>query len=348
MPLWAQLSEQLRWFIVRGDVSAGDRLPAIRRLADELGIHLHTVRAAYENLEAEGLVARRRGVGTVVLDYDRGALGDSVADLPSFTIGVVLAGYSPFYAPLLDGIEAGARDQGSMMLLANARDDARAAARYLSDFTVRGVDGVIVASVGLDPPPRARSGPPLVRVDRPGEAEPSVTFDLAGGVEEATRHLIDHGHHRLGLLAPPLDWNNGSQIRAGYAAAAGAAGHDAAIGVMEGYEMEMGAAAARRLLDGPDPPTALIAAGDIPAIGAVNAARSLGRSVPEEVAVIGTGDIEMAAAVAPPLTTIALPAREMGTRAVDMLGRLSAAGPVDPSSVELPTRLVLRRSCGCT
>jgi DNA-binding LacI/PurR family transcriptional regulator len=83
------------------------------------------------------------------------------------------------------------------------------------------------------------------------------------------------------------------------------------------------------------------------AIGGLQAVSARGLRVPDDVAVVGIDDIDMAAVVTPPLTTVALPAEEMGTRAMYMLRDLIAGRPLAAPRVVLDTRLVIRESCGC-
>ena len=75
LPLAVQLAQQLRWLIVRGQASVGDRLPPVRQLADELGINMHTARAAYQDLSRAGLITSRPGTGTTKGGKGKGSCG---------------------------------------------------------------------------------------------------------------------------------------------------------------------------------------------------------------------------------------------------------------------------------
>jgi DNA-binding LacI/PurR family transcriptional regulator len=102
-----------------------------------------------------------------------------------------------------------------------------------------------------------------------------------------------------------------------------------------------------RLLDQPRPPTAIVAANDALALGAMHAIASLGLQIPKDIALVGNDDIEMAAIVRPALTTVALPTREAGIQATKMLQQLIAGQPLEPSRLVLDTHLVTRQTCGC-
>jgi DNA-binding transcriptional regulator YhcF (GntR family) len=115
MSLWLQLKRQLIWLIASDQLKAGEKLPSVRQLANHLGINLHTVRAAYRKLEADGLVATRHGSGTVVLKYDPIRLSQGVARVRTYTIGVLVPRLSnPFYPAFLRGVENIARQHHSL------------------------------------------------------------------------------------------------------------------------------------------------------------------------------------------------------------------------------------------
>jgi LacI family transcriptional regulator len=112
------------------------------------------------------------------------------------------------------------------------------------------------------------------------------------------------------------------------------------------YDLEMSEAPARQLLSLSDRPTAIFAANDLSAIQTMHVARSLGLSIPGDVSVIGFDNIPESALTAPPLTTIDQSIQEMGRRAVELLIDLIEGNAEPPGQVTLPTRLVVRQSCG--
>ena len=178
MPLEVQLTEQLRWLIVRGQIKTGERLPPVRQLGDDLGINMHTARAAYRRLVAAGLVESRPGVGTTVLEYDVERILASVADIPSFTIGVVVPSLEAFYTPMLDAIEDALQDEPTMLVVCNTREDSAKAAWFVDQLAARGTDGIIL--IGQDqhdpsgaPIPRIPGFPPIVVIDWPTAPDPT-------------------------------------------------------------------------------------------------------------------------------------------------------------------------------
>lgn len=351
VPLATQLSQQLTWLIAGGQLREGDELPAIRHLAAQLGINLHTVRAAYQQLDTAGLISVRQGRRATVLRYDRARAAAATADLPTFSIGAIIPGFVPFYAPLIHGIEAAAAELPAMLFICNAGDDADTAGAYLDRLIAKRVDGIVVAGPLLPPDVEFSDGPPLVFVDSPGAPGPSVEFDLEASQFAATRHLIDHGHRRVGYLSAPLRAPNVVPKYSGHQAALATAAlspEPNLVAIAPDFEIASGELGAYRLLDLDDPPPAIAAASDSLAFGAFHAITSRGLRVPEDVALAGNDNIDMAAVIRPALTTVSLPVEEAGRRAVAMLRELMAGQQPDPPTVVLDVELVVRESCGCT
>jgi DNA-binding LacI/PurR family transcriptional regulator len=190
----------------------------------------------------------------------------------------------------------------------------------------------------------------VVFADVPGASGPGVEFDLTGAALRATRHLIEHGHRHIGFITPPVKWHNVAPIATGFNEALGSEGlsQDPSLVAMVGdFSRADGHEGASRLLDLSEQPTAIVAASDTMAIGALQAISARGLRVPDDVALVGIDDIDMAAVVTPPLTTVALPAEEMGTRAMNMLRDLMDGRQPAARRVVLDTHLITRESCGC-
>jgi DNA-binding LacI/PurR family transcriptional regulator len=198
----------------------------------------------------------------------------------------------------------------------------------------------------------ARSGLPTVHIDTHGApgARLAVDNDDEAGAFMGTCHLIQHGHRRVGLIAPPLTMLFGQAIVRGYERALVAAECrlDRNLVQEEGssQSMEGGYAAMAVLLAQPDPPTAVFASSDYSAIGAIKAVRAAGLRVPDDVGVVGMDDLEMSAHVVPSLTTLHVDYEEMGRRAMQaLLAQLRGHDDQLPRQAITP-RLVVRESCG--
>lgn len=357
IPLSTQLRQQLTWLIVSGRLARGDELPAVRQLAASLGIHFHTVRAAYQEVQADGLIQTRRGRRAVVLPYDRGRLAARSPDLPTFTLGVLVPNYSPYYTPFLQGLQQATEQDPWLLFVCETDYYRRYVGRTIDQLVTKGVDGILFTHIET---PRVaevqdilgRFGrlPPIVFVDSVGMDGPSILFDREGGGFRATEHLLQHGHRRIAMITPPLEWASMREVYAGYRRALAAADgqHEGEwVETVDGFTFEAGARAADRLLDRADAPTAILATGDMLAIGAIQAARARGLRVGHDLAVTGFGEIEFAAVVDPPLTSVSLPAHRMGLEAMTLLRRL-ISGEADASTeIRLDVSLTLRQSCGC-
>lgn len=184
---------------------------------------------------------------------------------------------------------------------------------------------------------------PLMPLD---QRIPSVSAAHASGADQATRHLLDLGHRRIAQITGPPGWVATEDRRRGYRAALAAAGilPDRRLEVSAIPEIGPGREAASTLFELDDPPTAIFAFNDNIAIGAIQAARARGLSVPEDLSVVGFDDVEHATIVTPALTTVRQPLAEMGRTAVSLLNRLLEGQRFETLHVELATRLVVRDS----
>jgi LacI family transcriptional regulator len=239
-------------------------------------------------------------------------------------------------------------------LLLNAGEAAQQAAVLPTLASRPGISGAIIV---LPPEPseqlvdlRARRFPFVVvdpRVPMPRDIAAVSAAHFAGS-RSITRHLVDLGHRRVGVIAGPHNWLASDARLAGHASVL------ANVGVLPDPELvrsgeptaQFGYHAAGELLDLPQPPTALIGFNDKVAVGALAAAAQRGLRVPEELSVVGFDDIDLAQATRPLLTTVRQPLQEMGRLAVSLLIRLMERQRLDALHVELATELVIRDSTG--
>ena len=218
-----------------------------------------------------------------------------------------------------------------------------------------GRSGVIVVTAEFTARHRLvfeRAGLPCVvvdPVDLPDPDVPSVgATNWAGGVA-ATRHLIRHGHTRIAAIGGPPALLCSRARLDGYRAALDAGGlpidpdllRDGNFHHSGGYE------AAIELLALPDPPTAIFAGSDEQAFGVIEAARTAGLSVPDDLSVVGFDDLPVARWASPPLTTVRQPLAYMGRMAAQMLHNLIEGQELDSYHVELATELIVRASTRC-
>jgi LacI family transcriptional regulator len=185
---------------------------------------------------------------------------------------------------------------------------------------------------------------PRVALD---EGIPVVSAAHAAGARAATEHLLSLGHRRIGAITGPPEWIACTERINGYHGALAAAGvlpDPALVAVSDFRNGPVTAAAAAKLLELPDPPTAIFAFNDNVAVGLMRTARERGLRVPEDLSVVGFDDSELAEIVVPTLTTVRQPLAEMGRMAVSLLMRLLENQRVDALRIQLATKLVVRES----
>jgi DNA-binding LacI/PurR family transcriptional regulator len=168
------------------------------------------------------------------------------------------------------------------------------------------------------------------------------------GARLAVEHLVKLGHRRIGLINGPNDWNSSIERMAGYKDVLAEYGiaFDPAL-VEEGtWEVQSGYPAVKKFLAMPDRPTAIFAANDLMALGAIYAIQEAGLNVPEDMAVVGYDDREIASLSKPTITTVCPPSFEMGKLTAQlMLNRLESEVEMqDPIRVQ--GKLIIRESCG--
>jgi LacI family transcriptional regulator len=170
------------------------------------------------------------------------------------------------------------------------------------------------------------------------------------GAHRAIRYLLDLGHRRIGFIGGDPELASAEERMAGYCDALAEAGiaFDSALVAAGNFRYSGGLQAAQKLLDLAERPTAIVAANDFSAIGAIEAIRGQGLSIPEDISIIGFDDIPQAKWLRPALTTVRQPLVEMGHRATQLLLRMLASDEDAPALVEhvlLDTELIIRESC---
>lgn len=258
-----------------------------------------------------------------------------------------------FLAPVAQGVAAAVKPHGYRVLL-EPLDPADGPASYGDLVRSRGADGLLLSGPRLDDDELARvSGEkiPIVLMGQlPNTAIPFVDVDNMLGAGTAVRHLIDLGHRRIACITnAPLTYTASSDRLAGYRHALGEAGivYDEALVRYGGFTDESGEEAMSELLSTPPLPTAVFAASDVVALGALSAIQSAGLSVPGDIALVGFDDIPLAQYIDPPLTTVRLPAYGLGWGAGQMLVRLiEDHDEVTERRVLLETELIIRESSG--
>lgn len=215
----------------------------------------------------------------------------------------------------------------------------------------RKVDGLLIASPLVNDPEVKvlhDEGTPIVLN---GAADfddiPSVDVDNSQGAYTAVKHLIDLGHRRIGHISnAPFSYTSARDRLAGYRAALADAGipYDAQIVYPGAFTDTSSYEPMQTMLDLPEPPTAVFIGSDLVALGALHAIHHRGLTIPDDISVIGFDDVLIGKYLQPPLTTIHLPAADLGAKAGEMI-LASIRGKTFPTlRALLPTELVIRQS----
>jgi len=295
--------------------------------------------------------ARRRAVLRAVdeLGYRPNVLARNLASRCTHTIGVMVNDlHNPFFAEMLDGMEAFASDHGYRLLLNSGwrrPSSERAAVETLLEFRT---DGIVLASPRLETKAivRAAESVPVVVL---GRALRSPHVDTVNSDEEAGACLVVDHLHRLGHVdITHFDGGAGagaSARRTGYVRAMRAIGAEGHIRVVEGDFTEVsGALAANQILEWPDRPTAVFAANDLMAAGALDRMEECGLRIPDDISIVGYDNTALAAMQHLSLSTINQPRKKMGLLAIEVLLERIEDHRTQVRRLVLPPQLVARGS----
>jgi Transcriptional regulators len=328
----------------------------IRSVAREAGVSIATVSRF---LNSSGYVSAAVGERIRAVMDARGYVPNrtarNLATNKTWTIGLLLEHISgDFFAPLFKGIEAEASEAGyGLMTVATARwKDRPGAALPLGP---RNADGALVFADGLDEGLALRwsaEGFPMVYIQAEppaGLGIPSVQIENAAAVKEAVLHLAaEHGRRRIAFLRGHPRQKDSGEREAGYLAALAEAGIpvDRALMLDGFFDIDRAHASVVAALDAGLRFDAICAADDDSAVGALRALRERGLRVPEDVGLFGFDDQQYCTLVSPSLSTVRAPTEEVGRAAARALIALLRGEEPEPRVV-LPSKVVLRRSCGC-
>lgn len=242
---------------------------------------------------------------------------------------------------------------GKTLLIASSGYDEEVEAVQVRTLVARGAEALLLIGYHRHPDIyemlKMRRVPTLVawafRADAPQMA---IGFDNVAAMAGLARIAIGQGHRRFGFISAHRASNDRARDRVtGIRLAMDEAGlAPSSLTVVETeYGIETGGAAFARVMAIDPPPTVVFCGNDVLAVGALRAARSMGRRVPHDVSITGFDDIELAVLADPALTTVHVPHREMGRRAAQILVNPQESGG-HSERIELKTSIILRESLG--
>lgn len=331
-------------------------MATLRDVADAAGVHPGTASRAL-NPETKHLVSpttmRRVRRAARQLGYVPNTFARSLRTARSRSIGVIIPDITnPLFPPMMRALEDTLGAESYHLLTVNTDNDPAREASQVEHLRNRGVDGIVLASASTHDPTLValhEQRVPTVLINRQSREVPlpSVVPDEAAGIRQALSHLRSLGHQRIMHVAGPPDTATGMQRRRTFADAMVAHGLPFAeeqIVAARSYSFAEGARCAAEAVDSGLAFTAVVAANDLLAVGALGELERRGLPCPDRVSIIGFNDIPMLDRLRPPLTTVRVPAYQIGEEAARLILDRLDDPEGEPTHLELPVSLVVRGS----
>lgn len=328
--------------------------PTLRAVAEKAGVSPATVSAVL-NAKTGGTIrvgesTRERVLAAAAeLGYAPNRAARSLRTKKSRLIGVVVPDITnPLFPRFVRAAQLRAEELGYYAMVWDTFGDADRERTALRAMLTHGVDGVVLVSNHLtasDLAPLLKAGVVLAATDSDLDADSvdRVSEDLVEGARRATLHLLERGHRRIAHIAGDVAISSGRYRLGGYESVMAAHRLEPVVAGGDSFDPEAGQAAMAVLLERAEPPTAVYAANDMLAIGALRAIRAAGLRIPDDVAVVGTDDISHADVVHPALTTMDVRPEQVARRLVEVtVARL--AGDATAPVREIVTPVLIPRS----
>ncbi len=328
-------------------------MSSIKDVAREAGVSTATVSHVINNTRFVSEEVRARVYQAVErCGYYPNAHARSLASGRSQTLGLVVSDISnPFFPELIKSIEAAAFERGYNVILLNTNYDPERAAEYVRRLSELKMAGVALLTSELDSElfheiTRRQVSVVFDSADAAGERMSNICVDYAAGIEEAVRHLVSLGHRRIAHIAGASRIPSGVIRREAFLDFVKRYLPDEPPpAIYEGdFRLDGGRRAASEILAAEELPTAVIAANDMMALGAMREFRKVGLSIPGDISVVGFDDIAFAALSEPPLTTVCSPRVEIGRRVVEALVTMIEHPEQQGVELRIPTYLITRDS----
>jgi LacI family transcriptional regulator len=330
----------------------------IRDVARRADVSVATVsRYLNQNAPVSDELAQRIQQVMDELDYVPQAAARHLAMQKTNAIGLLLTNmHNQFFAPLLSGIEEVVRQHEYNLLVATCRPTAQV--QRPLPLGTQNTDGLLVFADSLDEAEIRQfhdRGFPVVLIHRTpvqGIDIPFVTVENKAATYQLVEHLITaHGRRQIILMRGPHQQEDSYWREVGYktALADNQIEFDEKLVLQGDFEREIAYASLRTFLADPGHPSfdAVFAGDDDAAVGVYDALKEAGLRIPEDVSVVGFDDSRMSPFLSPPLTTVSAPTEEVGRSAAQQLFCLLEGQAVRQETLH-PTKIVIRRSCGCS
>lgn len=334
--------------------------PRIKDIAEQLGVSIASVSRALNDKPGVAADLRRRVLELAAeLDFTPNMAARSLNAARTGAVAFVVHQHGfpltgdPFYFVMLRAVERALSKHGYHVMVATVGEQEERRTEELRLVSERRVDGVILAGPDLSASMALlaiRRGLPVVLVDNALErtSSDSVLCDNREGARTAVEHLLSHGYERVAFVGGPMAWLSTRERQAGYREAMHEAQLETDVVHEPATTIGTGLSAGRKLFAAVDRrPRAVFAVNDAMALGVIRATREAGLKVPDDVAVVGFDDIDMAEVADPPLTTVRIAKELMGELAARQLLELIRTERKSPVKSVVATTLIVRNSCGC-
>ena len=328
-----------------------NRVVTILDVARAAGVSKSTVSRVLDERLPRSTSAAAERVRQVAaeLGYVRDPLASGLRRAGTNTVGVIVPRLTDtVMAILYEEIAAASASRDLFAVVATTEDKPDTERLAIDTLLRRRVDGLILTTARLGTPiaPGERQSIPHALALRTDGVGPASIGDDQLGAHLATRHLVDLGHRRIGLVGGPSYASSARNRLGGYRQAlaeAGITGDDSLV-AGNSFSMVSGEIAGRTLLDRPGRPTAIFAVNDNTAIGVMAAAHALGLRIPEDLSVVGYNDIPVVSRLPVPLTTVRVPFQQIAAGALQLLA--DAEQSSEPRTLVATPTLIPRRSTG--
>ncbi len=327
----------------------------ITEIAEAAGVSLTTVSRALNNIDhpmnkdtKERILKIAREMG-----YQPNLVARSLRTDRTFSIGIIVENIqSPFTPPIIRGIQDHLKPAGYSSTIINSDWDPKIETDAILSLNNRKIDGIIFVETWhrSSEAVQMMTTKPFVFVHRlfNGHCPNSVIPDEYRGARLIVHHLLELGHRRIAYINGPKDWDASQRRLKGYQdeLADASIHYDSHLVSKGDWEVKGGYLATRVLIDVENPPTAIFAANDLMALGAIYALQDMNLRVPEDIAIAGYDNRNFASFTRPSITTVTLPCYEMGNAAARLLLSFINGEVNETEPIEILGRLIIRESSG--
>lgn len=327
-------------------------MPSIKDVAQKAGVSVATVsRVINHNPNVKAHLKERVLRAIEEIGYQPSGIARNMRNQSVPVIGLIISDIqNPFFTSMVRAVEDNALENGYTVLLCNSDEDPKKEQLYLDVMTRERVAGIIIVpSHSKCCPSLKKLKIPIVVVDRKlrNMQCDSVLLDNVSGSKQATEHLINLGHRRIGFVGAPTTISVGADRLLGYQKALREHGipEDNTLIEIGDFKETGGYQAALNLLKLDQRPTAIFSVNNLMTMGTLKAINEIRLKIPDDISVIGFDDMPWLTLITPPLTAVRQPVYKMGAEAAKLLfENINLEIEKPPTRIILKPELIVRSS----